>query len=202
MVLGLGTGSTVSHLLEVLARQIREGLRVRGVPSSLRTEADARRLGIPLTTLDEVPSLDLCIDGADEVNARLDCLKGLGGAFVREKVVAGAARRFVLIVDESKMVLRLGTRSPVLVEVIPFGASFVSRRLQDLEPRPRMRDGGPFISDNGNAVLELHTGPLEDPAALAHRIEATPGVAGHGLFLSMAHAAYVGSPGGVLRIDR
>src|SRR2546427_419893 len=85
-----------------------------------------------------------------------DNLKGLGGAFVREKVVAGAARRFVLIVDESKMVLRLGTRSPVLVEVIPFAASFVSRRLQDLEPRPRMRDGGPFISDNGNAVLELH----------------------------------------------
>jgi ribose 5-phosphate isomerase A len=201
MVLGLGTGSTVGHLLEVLAGRVREGLRIQGVPSSLRTEAEARRLGIPLTTLDEAASVDLCLDGADEVDPRLDCLKGLGGAFVREKVVASASRRFVLIVDDSKMVTRLGERSPVLVEAIPFAASFVARRLEDLDPRPRMKNGRPFISDNGNAVLELHTGPLRDPAALLRRLEATPGLAGNGLFLSMAHAAYVGSHDGVRKIE-
>jgi len=202
MALGLGTGSTVDHLIEVLAGRVKAGLTLRCVASSLRTEQAARRLGIPLTTLDTDPGLDLCIDGADEVDGRLDCLKGLGGAFVREKVVASASRRFVLIVDETKMVSRLGSHSPVLVEAIPFAAASVARLLQDLQPRPKMKDGRPFVSDNGNPVLELHTGPIADPPSLARRLDATPGILGHGLFLSMAHAAYVAFPGGVRSRER
>jgi ribose 5-phosphate isomerase A len=202
MLLGLGTGSTVQHFLEALAARVRAGLGIRGVPTSLRTESEATRLGIPLTTLDEAPELDLCIDGADEVDPRLDCLKGLGGALVREKVVAAAARRFILIVDGSKMVPRLGTGAPVLVEVIPFAVSAVAHRLDDLSPRRRERDGAPFLSDNGNQVLELTTGPLADPAALASRLNALPGVLDHGLFLDMAHAAYVATSEGVRRYDR
>ena len=154
MLLGLGTGSTVQHFLEALATRVRAGLGIRGVPTSLRTEAAATRLGIPLTTLDEAPELDLCVDGADEVDPSLGCLKGLGGALVREKVVASAARRFVLIVDGSKLVPRLGTGAPVLVEVIPFASSAVGHKLEDLSPRRRDNDGVPFLSDNGNYVLD------------------------------------------------
>jgi ribose 5-phosphate isomerase A len=166
MLLGLGTGSTVRHFLEVLAARVRAGLGIRGVPTSMSTEAEATRLGIPLTTLDEAPALDLCVDGADEVDPLLGCLKGLGGALVREKVVAACSERFVLIVDGSKMVPRLGTRVPVLVEVLPFAAPVVSRTLSDLSPRRREKNGSIFLSDNGNHVLELATGPLEDPSAL------------------------------------
>ena len=202
MLLGLGTGSTVQHFLEVLAPRVRAGLGIRGVPTSLRTEAEATRLGIPLTTLDEAPELDLCVDGADEVDPSLGCLKGLGGALVREKVVAASAKRFVLIVDGSKMVPRLGTGAPVLVEVIPFAASAVARKLDDLSPRRREKDGAPFLSDNGNHVLELATGPLADPAALAARLDVLPGVLDHGLFLGMAHTAYVATSDGVRRFDR
>lgn len=202
MLLGLGTGSTVRHFLEVLAARVRAGLGIRGVPTSLRTEAEATRLGIPLTTLDEAPELDLCVDGADEVDPALGCLKGMGGALVREKVVAASSLRFVLIVDGSKMVPRLGTRAPVLVEVLPFAAPVVARKLRDLSPRRREKDGAPFLSDNGNQVLELATGPLEDPFALAARLDALPGVLDHGLFLGMAHAAYVATSEGVRRFDR
>jgi len=202
MLLGLGTGSTVQHFLEVLAPRVRAGLGIRGVPTSLHTEAAATRLGIPLTTLDEAPELDLCVDGADEVDPQLGCLKGLGGALVREKVVASAAKRFVLIVDGSKLVPRLGTLAPVLVEVIPFAASVVAHALEDLSPRRREKDGVAFLSDNGNHVLELATGPLADPAALAARLDGLPGVLDHGLFLGMAHAAYVATSDRVRRFDR
>jgi len=202
MLLGLGTGSTVQHFLEVLAPRVRAGLGIRGVPTSLRTEAEATRLGIPLTTLDEAPELDLCVDGADEVDPHLGCLKGLGGALVREKVVASAAKRFVLIVDGSKLVPRLGTLAPVLVEVIPFAASVVAAKLDDLSPRRREKDGAAFLSDNGNYVLELTTGPLENPEALAARLDAIPGVLDHGLFLGMAHTAYVATSERVRRFDR
>ena len=202
MLLGLGTGSTVQHFLEVLAPRVRAGLGIRGVPTSLRTEAAATRLGIPLTTLDEAPELDLCVDGADEVDPSLGCLKGLGGALVREKVVASAALGFVLIVDGSKLVPRLGTGAPVLVEVIPFACSAVAHKLEDLSPRRRENDDVPFLSDNGNYVLELATGPLEDPAALAARLDVIPGVVDHGLFLGMAHTAYVATSERVRRFDR
>ena len=235
MRLGLGTGSTVTHLLDALGERVRSGLSIVGVPTSARTEAQARRLGIPLATLDEAPELDLCIDGADEVDSRLDCLKGLGGACVREKVVAAASRRLVLIVDETKLVDRLGTRAPVVVEVIPFALAPVLRALRDLDPFLRRttrvemgRSSGetlpraqkwadsalapaaasglapapPYVTDNGNLLLELRTGPIAQPASLASRLDSTPGVLDHGLFLGMAHSVYVASASGVRRIDR
>jgi len=203
MLLGLGTGSTVARLLDVLGARVLKGLRVRGVPTSSRTEEHARRLGIPLATLDEFPSLDLCIDGADEVTPELDCLKGLGGACVREKVVAAASSRFILIVDESKQVDRLGVKAPVVVEAIPFAAPVVLLALQDLAPSVRMAEPGrPYLTDNGNFLLELRTGPIRDPQTLARRLDAIPGVLDHGLFLGMAATAFVASAGGVRRLDR
>lgn len=202
MLLGLGTGSTVAHLLAALGDRVAAGLRVTCVPSSTRTETEASRLGIPLATLEEHPTLDLCIDGADEVDPRLDCLKGLGGAFVREKVVAAASRRFVLIVHESKLVAQLGETAPVLVEVLPFAAASVSYQLRDLAVRPWLKADAPFVSDNGNPVLALPPGLLEDPYALASRLDAAPGVIDHGLFLGMAQAAYVAAPSGVRKLER
>lgn len=202
MVLGLGTGSTVSHLLAVLGERVASGLKVTCVPSSTRTETDAHRLGIPLATLVDHPTLDLCIDGADEVDPHLDCLKGLGGAFVREKVVAAASRRFVLIIDESKLVERLGERSPVLVEVLPFAAAFVQHRLKDLSARRWLKEDALFTSDNGNPVFELPARILGEPRVLAHRLDGIPGVIDHGLFLGMAQAAYVAAEGGVRTLVR
>lgn len=206
MRLGLGTGSTVAHFLELLADRVRTGLAIVGVPTSIRTEVQAARLGIPLTTLEENPELDLCIDGADEVDPRVDCLKGLGGACVREKIVAAASKRFLIMADASKLVARLGEKAPVVVEVLPFAARTVARRLADLNPVLRRGGpeggGAPYLSDNGNHVLELRTGPIADPSALGARLDGIPGVLDHGLFLGMAQSAFIAEPGGVRRIDR
>jgi ribose 5-phosphate isomerase A len=224
MRLGLGTGSTVAFLLEALAERRRAGLRFTSVATSVRTEVEARRLGIPVSSLDECPELDLAIDGADEVDDGLDCLKGLGGACLREKVVAAASRRFVLIADESKLVSRLGERAPVVVEALPFAVAPLLRSLADLNPVLRRAQISvvvasaaaaapvlerlqgtlppPWVTDNGNHLLELRTGPIPDPAGLAARLDAMPGVVGHGLFLGMAAAAYVATAKGLKRLER
>lgn len=196
MVLGLGTGSTVAHVLAALAERVQAGLRVVGIPSSRVTETAAARLGIPLTTLAEHPVLDLTIDGADEVDPALDLIKGGGGALLREKILAAASRRLVIVVDDSKLVPRLGERFALPVEVVPFALPVVGRALADLQPRPRARDGALVITDNGNHLLDLRTGPLPDPAALAARLNALPGVVDHGLFLGMTSTLVVGRPGG------
>ena len=207
MAVGLGTGSTASPAVEAIGRLLAEGaLRdVRGVPTSEATAALARRVGVPLTTLDETPELDVAIDGADEIAPGLRLVKGLGGALLREKIVAAAARRFVVVADASKRVERLGERAPVPVEVIPFALEPTRRRLAALGCEPVLRtgpDGGPFTTDEGNRILDCRFGPIADPEAVAAAIRAVPGVVEHGLFLDFAAIAYVAGPGHVEVLSR
>ncbi len=200
MVLGLGTGSTARYVLEGLARRMAdEELRVSGVPTSLATAEAAKVLRIPLTSLEEHPVLDLAIDGADEVDPRLDLIKGLGGALFREKIVAAAAKRFIVVVDESKLVPRLGTKSPVPVEVHQFGWRATQAQVEALGARVelRRRDGDVFHTDNDNHILDARFGPIRSPARLAASLDAIPGVVGHGLFLWMADLVLAASEKGV-----
>lgn len=197
MVLGLGTGSTANVMLTHLAERVKSGLRVRGVPTSEATMQAARVLGIPLTTLDEDPVLDLTLDGADEVDPRLDLIKGLGGALLREKVVAAASERVVIMVDEGKLVPKLGTKAPVPVEVLRFAVRPVTERLRGFGCDPvlrRTRDGEPFVSDNGNHIVDCRFPEgLADPARLERDLNNVPGVVENGLFLGLATEVVVGT---------
>lgn len=197
MIVGLGTGSTAEHFVRGLAGRVREGLRVTGVPTSSVIEALARSLDIPLTERFD-RAIDLAVDGADEIDPKLNLIKGRGGAMVREKLVAQAARRFVVIADESKLVAALG-KAPVPVEVLPFLHQRTLVLLEDLGARATLRGGSdPLITDNGNYVVDCQFSvPLTSPPELAAALDAIPGVVGHGLFLGMATAAIVGGPTGV-----
>ena len=197
MALGLGTGTTASHVTVAVGRLLREGALgdIVAVPTSEATAALAREHGVPLTTLTEQPQLALCLDGADEIAPDLGLVKGLGGALLREKIVASAADRFVVVADGSKRVARLGEHAPVPVEVIPFGEAVCARALAALGCIPEPRAG--FVTDEGNHILDCRFGPIADPAALATAIRAIPGVVEHGLFLGMAAAAYVAGPDGI-----
>lgn len=199
MVLGLGTGSTARHFLEGVARLVAGGADLRGVPTSFATAEAAKQLGVPLTSLEEHPRPDLCVDGADEVDPKLDLVKGLGGALFREKIVAAASKRFVVIVDESKLVPRLGTKAPVPVEVHPFGWRTAAAALEDLGATVEIRrkDGQTYRTDNDNHILDARFGPLKAPAKTAAAIAAIPGVVGHGLFLGMADVVLAGTSKGV-----
>jgi ribose 5-phosphate isomerase A len=199
MALGLGTGSTARHFLEGVSRLIAGGMDLKAVPTSFATATAAKRLGIPLTSLEEHTRLDLCVDGADEVDPKLDLIKGLGGALFREKIVAAASRRFVVIVDESKLVPRLGTKAPVPVEVHPFGWRNAADAIEALGAKVeiRRRDGGDYRTDNDNHILDARFGPIRAPAKLAGQLSAIPGVVGHGLFLGMASVVLVASSKGV-----
>jgi len=199
MVLGLGTGSTARHVLEGLARLVAGGTDLRGVPTSLATAEAAKLLGIPLTSLEEHPELDLAIDGADEVDPALNLIKGMGGALFREKVVASASKRFVVVVDESKLVRRLGTRTPVPVEVHPFGWRTALAPLRALGgvPELRRRDGETLRTDNGNYILDARFPPIRSPAKLAAAISAIPVVVEHGLFVGLADLVLAGTAKGV-----
>ena len=199
MVLGLGTGSTARLFLEGVARLVEGGMDLKAVPTSLATAEAAKKLGIPLTSLEESMWLDLCVDGADEVDRRLNLIKGLGGALFRERIVAAASKRFVVVVDQSKLSSRLGTKAPVPVEAHPFGWKNVSAALQALGAQVELRhkEGEPFRTDNGNHILDAAFGPIQGAAKLAGAIAGIPGVVGHGLFLGMAHAVLVGTPKGV-----
>ena len=196
MVLGLGSGTTMRYMLEALAEQVRRGYRVRGVPTSETTAALARQLGIPLTTLDQDTRPDLAIDGADEVDPRLDLIKGLGASLLREKVVATASRRLIIAVDASKLVSGLGTKAPLPVEVLPFAAAWCAQALQELGGKPVLRGGAasPFVTDNGNWILDCAFGPIADGERLGAQIHAIPGVIEHGLFLGMTEAVVVAHP--------
>jgi ribose 5-phosphate isomerase A len=209
MTLGLGTGSTVAFVLDALARRIRaEGLKLKGVPTSERTAAKAADLGIPLTDLDRVFELDLAIDGADEVEEGSLCLiKGHGGALLREKIVATAARRFVVVVDDSKIVARLGSHMSVPVEVVRFAHVATARRLERLAGPAVLRrgqDGAPYVTDNGNFIYDLGNPgvtavPIPDPAALACALVRIVGVVESGLFTGGVERAIVGAADGSVR---
>lgn len=205
MLVGIGSGSTAEMFVQAIAARVTDGLRMRAVATSRRTEAMARSAGIELVELDG--PLDLAIDGADAVDRRtLAAVKGLGGALTREKIVAAAARTFVLIVDTTKVVDRLADaydRVPVPVEVLPFGWKMTARRLRDLgSPVVRERDGEPVTTDNGNLILDLYHPVESDPTRLAAAIDAITGVVEHGLFLDMASSAIVGSPDDAYSLDR
>lgn len=204
MTVGLGTGSTVHFVLERLAERVRaEGLALRGVPTSLDTERKARALGIPLVGLDEVDSIDLTIDGADEIDARFDMIKGGGGALLREKVVAALSRRELIVVDRSKVVERLGVRFALPVEVVPFARAFVARRIAALGATWMLRagkDGAPALTDNGNEILDCRfAGGIASASALERELDQIPGVVESGLFIGLAHALVVGEEDGRVR---
>jgi len=207
MVVGLGHGSTAALAVRRIAELLRSGqlTDILSVPCSLQVEAEARRLGIPLTDLDECPAVDLTIDGADEVDPCLNLIKGGGGALLREKLVAQASRREVIVVDGSKLSPALGTHWPVPVEVVPFGWRTQVPYLESLGARPVLRqaaDGSPFKTDQGNLILDCHFGPIADPAALARRMEGRAGLVAHGLFLGLATDVIVGNADGIRHLRR
>ncbi len=207
MALGLGTGSTTTYFVEMLGRRLQSGeLRdIVAVPTSERTAALARSLGIPLTTLAEHSRLDLAVDGADEVDPNLNLIKGLGRAALREKIVEIHADRFVVIVDESKLVPRLG-RGPLPVEIVPFEAPAHVRWLNGLGCRAELwlePDGGPVVTDNGNYLVRCwFPQGIADPYALARALADRPGIVEHGLFLDMADTVIVAGQGGIRRLER
>lgn len=196
MRLGLGTGSTVAYFLDALAGR---GVEVAGVPTSDATAARCGELGIPLLDLGEVHELDLCVDGADELDAELNLTKGGGGALLREKVVASLATRFVVIATVDKQVLRLGDTFPLPIEVVPFAVAPVVRALEERHAEPVVRDGGRYRTDNGNAVIDVRfPGGIEDPAVLDVTLTLLPGVVTSGLFIDLADLALLGDAQGAV----
>jgi ribose 5-phosphate isomerase A len=199
MLIGLGTGTTARWFIVAVGERVRQGLRVRGVATSESSARLATEMGIPLVDLGG-EGLDLAADGADQVDPDLRLIKGGGGAEVREKVVAAAAREFVVVVDESKLVRQL--HGPVPVEVLPFGWGATLAALEDCGAPFRLRRGGdaqPLTSDSGNYLADGGFGPISDPEGLAQRLDAVPGLIGHGLFLGMADRVLVGDPSGSVR---
>jgi ribose 5-phosphate isomerase A len=206
MVVGLGTGSTAVFAVRRIGALLAEGTlqRITGIPTSDATAREAERAGIPLGTLDDYPAVDVTIDGADEIDPQLNLIKGLGGALLREKIVAAASRRLVIIADESKRVDQLGARAPVPVEVVPFARRPAADYLTSLGARviERRRDGQLFITDEDNVILDCHFAGLTQPQEMARLIRAQPGVVEHGLFLGMATEAVVAGARGVMVLER
>jgi ribose 5-phosphate isomerase A len=208
MLVGLGTGSTADAVTRELGRRVAGGLAFTAVPTSDRTEALARDLGIPLSTLDETGRLDLGIDGADEIDPALDAIKGRGGALLREKLVALSCDDYVLVATTEKSVDQLGVRTPLPVEIVAFGWSQTAKRLASLgiPGEPRTVDDEParlLITDNGGVIVDCATGPIDDPSQLAATIKAISGVVEHGLFLGIARSALQVDPEGrVARRER
>jgi ribose 5-phosphate isomerase A len=210
MRLGLGSGSTSRHFVAVLGERVRAGLEILGVPTSEDTRAQAEGLGIPLATLDEAPELDLTVDGADEIAEDLSLIKGGGGALLREKIVASASARMIVIADQSKWAAVLG-RYPLPIEVVPFGVSVTQRAVEMAAaaagapgPARLRRDAGghAFVTDGGHWILDAALERIAEPAALARRLAAIPGVMEHGLFIGMANTAIIAGPDGVRTVER
>jgi ribose 5-phosphate isomerase A len=198
-ILGLGSGRTANAFIAELGNRVRQGLTIRGVPTSEASAHLAAAAGIPLAGLDDIEMIDVAIDGADEVDPDLNLIKGYGGALVREKIVATAARRFLVLVGQDKLVPRLGSRGRLPVEVIPFGAALCRRRLNALGLPSTIRLAGkaPFVTDNGNWILDCQTKALTDPPGLEQALRALPGVVGTGLFLAMADIVLIQTEEGV-----
>ena len=210
MRLGLGTGSTARHFVDLLSERVRAGLDIVGVPTSEATRRQAEALGVPLTTLDETPALDLTVDGADEIGPDLTLIKGGGGALLREKIVAAASARMVVIADESKWVDTLG-RFPLPVEVVPFGLASTRTAVEAAmaaygAPGPAKlrqdKSGHAFVTDGGHWILDAAPGRIADPKSLAGRLCAIPGVVEHGLFIGLAQAAILAGPSGARVVER
>jgi len=201
---GLGTGRAATAFVQALAREVRAGLDVIGVPTSEATATLAGRLGIPLAPLEDSPSIDVTVDGADEVDGRLDLIKGYGGALVREKIVAAASRRLVILVGSDKLVPVLGSRGKLPIEVVPFASGFCRRRLaeQGYAPALRMDGAAALVTDNGNVIFDCTVGPIADAARLDESLRSIPGVVGTGLFAGMAHTVVVWDEGFVSVLRR
>ncbi|HEV3416930.1 MAG TPA: ribose-5-phosphate isomerase RpiA [Pirellulales bacterium] len=192
-VVGLGSGRAATRFVRALGRRVADGLQISGVPTSQGTADLARKLGIPLATLDDVESIDIDIDGADEVDPQLNLIKGLGGALVREKLVAAASRRVVILAGPEKMVSQLGEHGVLPVEIVPFALSFCRRQLEQRGYRSvqRKANGQIFTTDNGNYILDCKIRPITDPAALEQSLLSIPGVVGTGLFLDIADTVLI-----------
>ena len=196
--MGLGTGRAASAFIRALGAS---GIDVRGVPTSTPAEELARSVGIPIVTLAEAGEIDTDFDGADEVDSRLNLIKGYGGALVREKIVAASSRRFVVLVGYEKIVKRLGDRGSIPVEVVPFGLPLVSAKIKAMGMKPRVREsaGKEFITDNGNLILDCAVKKIASPARMDRELLAIPGVVGTGLFVAMADVALVAEASGKIR---
>jgi len=201
---GLGTGRAASAFVQVLGERVRGGLVVCGVPTSVATAELARACGVPLVGLDDVESIDVTIDGADEVDPKLDLIKGYGAALVREKVVAAASQRLVILVGPEKLVSVLGQRGRIPVEVIPFAAAVCARRFtrMGLNGDLRQSEGAPVVTDNGNYIYDCRVESIADPAALDRELCCVPGVLGTGIFAGMACAVVVDRPDGATLMQR
>ena len=203
-VVGLGTGSTAAYFIQLLAEQVKNSLKIRGIPTSERSRELALSLGIPLTTLDERPEIDVTVDGADEVDPQLRLIKGGGGALLREKIVASASRRLVIVADASKRVPILG-KFPLPVEVIKFAQALVGKKIEALGAKVRLRytaDGSPFVTDENNHILDCHFGQISDPDGLARRLGDMPGVVEHGLFIGMASTVIIATANDIVELHR
>jgi ribose 5-phosphate isomerase A len=203
-IVGLGSGSTAAYAVRFLAERIREGLKIVGIPTSQQTNHLAEQLGIPLATLDEHPQIDIDIDGADEIDPQLNLIKGGGGAFLREKIIASVSRRFIVIADSAKQVKRLG-KFPLPVEVVPFAQSLVKPQIEALGAQVSLRNyayGNPYVTDEGHHILDCTFGEIPDPPALAEKLCHIPGVVEHGLFIGMAGLALIGKDGKVVQLRR
>ena len=206
-VVGLGSGSTTAYVIQEIGRLMRQdGLRVLGVPSSSQALLLAVRSGVPLTTLDEHPTLDLAIDGADEVDKKLDMIKGGGGALTREKIVASAAKQVVIVADETKLVEKLGSTFRLPVEVLPFALATTTASIKELGGKPLLRESkgkvGAVVTDNGNYIVDVDFGAIADAEELNRRLKLIPGVIETGLFIGMADIVYLGKADGIVRLEK
>ena len=210
MKLGLGSGTTAEIFMEMLAPKVRAGQKLLCVPTSERTAAHARKLGLTLANLDDLAPLDLTIDGADEADRNLDLIKGGGGMLLREKIVAAASRKMIVIADESKLVPRLG-KYPLPIEVMNFGHISTAERLSErfselgysnVAMKVRQKDGAPFITDNNNLIYDCSFGAIQNAAKLAAAIKTVPGAVEHGLFVGIAHTLLIAGPGEVEVIEK
>jgi len=206
--IGLGSGSTAAYAIEEIGKRIKkEKLHVQGVPTSYQAFMLAVQHGIPATTLEERPTLDLTIDGADQIDPELNLIKGMGGALAREKIVASASKKLIIIADQNKKVKTLGENNhPVPLEALPFAAPLVMRRIKEIGGKPVLREGkmkvGPVITDNGNVIIDANFGLVHEPAELEHKLKSIPGILDTGLFVQMAQIAYIGKQSSVEKLTR
>lgn len=217
MIVGLGTGSTVEYTLRKLGKMVKDGLKIQGIPTSIHTKRIAKEENIPLTTLDENPEIDITIDGADEVDSSLNLIKGGGGALTREKIIAFNSKKVIIVVDDSKVVKCLGIDFPLPVEVVKFGWKSTKKALEQFgwQPAAQKRDevactaclreimeGEPFITDNGNYILDCEFQRIDHPEELEIAINNVPGVVETGLFIGLADEVIVGGKQGIITLDR